>query len=299
MDHVVWRSGTMIVGVMFCLGMAASAQQPSLPPAQAIQQSTPPAELVAKVVERELHAPGDGHFMYREWRQASEGTKVREVIETGAGAVARLIAINDQPLTPQQGAEEDTRLQNLLQHPELQKQKEKDQRQDDEEVSKMFRELPKAFLYNYEGVEQGQAGELLRLKFVPNPRYQPPSRETSVYKAMSGKLWVAVPEYRLARIQATLFRDVKFGWGILGHLDKGGHFYIEQSKIVAERWDVTYQNIQFNGKALLFKNISQHEVGRLSDYHRVPDNLTLAQGIEMLKKNSSQMAANHNQDESR
>jgi hypothetical protein len=299
MDHVICRLGAVIVGVMSCLGMAAGAQPPSLPPAQAIQQSTPPAELVAKVVERELRATGGGHFMYREWHQAADGVKVKEVIETGAGDVARLIAINDQPLTPPQRAEEDARLQNLVRHPELQKQKKKEQRQDDEQVSKMFRELPKAFLYDYEGVEQGQSGELIRLKFVPNPRYQPPSREISVYKAMSGKLWVAVPEYRLARIEATLFRDMHFGWGILGHLDKGGHFCIEQSKITPTRWDVTYQNIQFNGKVLLFKNISQHEVGRLSDYRRVPDNLTLAQGIEMLKKNSGQMAANHNQDESR
>jgi hypothetical protein len=112
---------------------------------------------------------------------------------------------------------------------------------------------------------------------------------------MSGKLWAAVPEYRLARIEATLFRDMRFGWGILGHLDKGGHFFVEQTRTTPERWDVTYQNIQFNGKVLLFKTISMHEVDKISDFRRIPDNLTLAQGIEMLNKNDKQMAANHDQ----
>jgi hypothetical protein len=108
---------------------------------------------------------------------------------------------------------------------------------------------------------------------------------------MSGKLWVAVPEYRLARIEATLFKEVRFGWGVLGHLDKGGHFYVEQSKIGPRRWEVTYQNIQFDGKALLFKTICLHETEKNNDFRRVPDNLNLAEGIEMLKDNNRQMTA--------
>ena len=284
----------MLMAVMLCLATAASAQQSPLPPAQAIQQSTSPAELVRKVVDNELHAQDDGHFIYRQWRQTADGVKLKDVVETTAGSVARLIAVDGRPLTAQQRAVEDARLQELLQHPELQQEKQREQQQDDERVRKIFRELPAAFLYEYEGVEQGPTGELIRLRFVPNSRYQPPSRETSVYKAMSGKLWAAVPECRLARIEATLFRDLRFGWGVLGRLDKGGHFYVEQSRITPGRWDVTYQNIQFDGKALLFKTISMHETDKTSDFRRVADNLTLAQGIEILKKSDQQMAANGN-----
>jgi len=283
--------------VFLCLGVAPGSQpQPpsASPPAQAmsgVEDSTSPNELVAKVVDRELQARDDFHFMYRDWRQTPEGSKTKENVETTAGVVARLIAIDDHPLTLQQQAEEDARLQNLMRHPELQRQKEKEQRQDEERVSKMFRELPKAFLYQYDGTEQGPSGQLLRLKFVPNPRYEPPSRETSVFRAMSGKLWVALPDYRLGRIEAMLFREMTFGWGILGHLDKGGHFYVEQSKIAPDRWDVTYMNIQFSGKILLFKTINLREIEKLSDFHQVPNDLSLAQGIELLRKNGAQLAA--------
>ena len=291
---MIRRLSTLIATLTFCLATAATAQSPSLSSAQAIRQSTQPAELVGRVVDKELNAKDEGHFIYRHWRQTADGIKVKEVVETAAGMVDRLIEVDGLPLTAKQQAKEDTRLQNLLVYPELQQQQKKEQRQDNERVRIMFRELPLAFLYEYVAVERGRWGEIICLTFVPNPNYQPSSREASVYRAMSGKLWVAVPEYRLAGIEASLFKEVRFGWGILGHLEKGGHFYVEQSTIAPHRWDVTYQNIQFDGRALLFKTIFLHEIERTSDFRRVPDNLSLAEGIEMLKENNRQMAANSN-----
>jgi hypothetical protein len=133
---------------------------------------------------------------------------------------------------------------------------------------------------------------LIKLKFTPNPNYTPASRETSVFKAMNGNMWIAVPDLRLGRIEATLFREVTFGWGLLGHLDKGGHFFVEQSKIGPERWEVTYMNIEFTGRVLLFKTINLKQVEKLSSFHEVPGGLTLAQGVEMLIKHDAQVPEN-------
>jgi hypothetical protein len=249
-------------------------------------------ELVAKVVGNELGAHADGRFMYRDRRKTPEGEKTKELIETDAGVVARLIAIDGQPLTPQQRSDENGRLQNLQQHPELQRQKQREQQQDDDRIKKMFAELPKAFRYQYEGTEADKSGETIRLSFAPDPRYQPPSRETAVFKAMSGKFWVGLPDFRLARIQATLFRDVTFGWGLLGRLDKGGHFFVEQSKIAPQRWETTSMNLQFTGKMLLFKSLNLCQVDYFTGFRPVPAGLTLAQGIEMLMKNDSELAEN-------
>jgi hypothetical protein len=51
-------------------------------------------------------------------------------------------------------------------------------------------------------------------------------------------------------------------------------------------------NIQFTGKALLFKTINMHQIEKLSDFRRIPENTTLAQGIELLKKNGTAVAEN-------
>ncbi|HET8668301.1 MAG TPA: hypothetical protein VFM10_10005 [Terriglobales bacterium] len=246
-----------------------------------------PRELVRRVVENELKASQDDHthYMYKDRRQTLSGAKTKLMVETKQGTVAYLLAIDDKPLTTTERAQEEQRLQKLLSDPEEQAKKKKDQQQDNDRVVSMFRQLPNAFLYTYDGTMPGSNGhEWVKLKFVPDPNYDPPSRETSVFKAMSGTMVVDPVAERLAKIQATLFKDVSFGWGILGHLDQGGHFIVEQNNIGDARWEPTYMNIQFTGKALLFKTINMHQVETTSDYVRVPDNLTIAQGVDMLKK---------------
>jgi hypothetical protein len=260
--------------------------------AQSVMASTAPRVLVKTIVTNELNAHDTESFMYRDWRQTPEGSKTKEMIETRDGVVARLIAVNNQPLTPQQKNAENERLQNLLSHPELQQKKKKEQEEDEARVKRMFKELPAAFIYQYDGVQPGKSGELIRLRFQPDPNFTPASRETSVFKAMSGYMWVSAADMRLAKIEATLFRDVTFGWGILGHLDKGGHFIVEQTKVAPNRWESTDMNIQFTGKVLFFKTLNMRQIEKLSDFRHVPDGLTLAQGIQLLNRNGNQLAEN-------
>jgi hypothetical protein len=293
--HLCICTATFALGLEISLAAqeAAKPQPQARGEAQEMIKSTAPGDLVARVVKNELKTREGGHFMYRDWKKTVEGSKTREVVETSAGTVAKLIALNDQPLSPEQRIEEEARLRNLQQHPELQEHKKKEQEQDARRTEKMFGELPKAFLYVYDGIEAGATGEIIRLKFSPNPNYEPPSHEMAVYKGMSGQLWLEVTHCRLARIQATLFREVTFGWGVLGHLDKGGHFDVQQSKIGPDRWEVTSMDVQFAGKALLFKTINLHEVDKLSEFRPVPGGLTLAQGIALLEHSENQLASNH------
>ena len=87
------------------LSAAALGQQAARPvaPAQELP-AVPPNEYVQRVVQHELDARDDSAMMYRDWRMTPEGSKTKEMIETKAGMVARLIAINDRPLTPEQCA---------------------------------------------------------------------------------------------------------------------------------------------------------------------------------------------------
>ncbi len=256
--------------------------------------SFPPQELVRRTVDNELKSGNDEHtrYMFKDRRQTPSGSKTKMMIETQQGTVAYLIALDDKPLTPEQRQQENQRLQNLMSNPEEQNRKKKAQQADSDRVQKMFRELPKAFIYKYDALVPGKNGEeWVQLTFQPDANYNPPSRELSVFKAMSGTMVIDPKTERLAKISATLFRDVTFGWGILGHLDKGGHFIVEQSNVGDSRWEPTYMNIQFTGKALLFKTIDLRQIESTSDYVRVPDNLSLAQGVDMLKKRVESVVA--------
>lgn len=244
-------------------------------------------ELVQHTVDNELKAGNDNsvHYMFKDRRQTADGSRTKMMVETTQGTVAYLVAINDKPLTAEQRKQEDQRLQNLLSNPSEQSRKKKAQDTDNDRVARMFRELPKAFVFSYDGLVPRENGRTwVRLKFEPNPNYVPPSRETSVFKAMSGTMIVAPQVERMVKIEATLYKDVTFGWGILGRLNKGGHFIVEQTEIGDNCWEPTFMNIQFSGKALLFKTIDLRQIESTSDYTSVPNNLTLAQGVDILKK---------------
>src|SRR5439155_25359263 len=79
--------------------------------------------------------------------------------------------------------------------------------------------------------EDHSAGNLVKLKFSPNPHFRPPSREAQVFHAMEGELAVDNRHKRLVELSGHLIQAVKFGGGLLGHLDKGGQFNVKQEQV--------------------------------------------------------------------
>jgi hypothetical protein len=75
---------------------------------------------------------------------------------------------------------------------------------------------------------------------------------------------------------------VKFGLGLLGHLDKGGHFEVRQAEVVPGHWDMTTMSVEMTGRALLFKSIEVQKRENRRDFRQVSDDLTLTQAVDIL-----------------
>ncbi|HEV8525080.1 MAG TPA: hypothetical protein VGQ71_11310 [Terriglobales bacterium] len=272
---------------LFCLlALAATAQE------RAPASELPAVELVRRMVKNEEQSGKAGErFMYRLRSQNQKGTVTKDLVETKDGLVARVIAINDRPLSDAQRQREDQRLQRLVDDEKQRAEKLKRQKEDEVRVTRMVRALPDAFLFEYDGVEPSPNGVLLlRLKFKPNPKFDPPSRELQVYTGMEGTMLIDQRYERLARIEATLVRDVKFGWGIIGHLDKGGHFMVAQSNIGNGVWRTTEMDLNFTGKVLLFKSLKIQSHDAASHFRRVPEQLSFVEGVALLNRQNGQLA---------
>jgi hypothetical protein len=89
---------------------------------------------------------------------------------------------------------------------------------------------------------------------------------------------------RLAALNGHLMEDVKFGGGLLGHMNKGGKFGVKQAEVRPGHWDMTVMGVDMKGKILLFKTISVQQTENRSDFDRVPDDLTMAQAAELLNR---------------
>jgi hypothetical protein len=256
-------------------------------------------DLVRQTAENELKAGNDTtNFMFRSRRETPHGSQTKLFVQTRDAMAGMLIAINDKPLNADQRRAEQARLQNLVSNPDELRRKQKQEKEDADRVTRIVRALPNAFIYEYDGIETGRPGigkqgdELVRLKFRPNPRYNPPSRVEQVVTGMKGYLLIDANQHRIAKIDGTLYRDVSFGWGILGHLDKGGQFQVDQANIADTDWEITGMNLNFTGKVLLFKSIVIKSNETYSDFRRVPSDLTFAQGVDLLKKEESASVAN-------
>jgi hypothetical protein len=273
---VIWGtlvSATLLVGA--ALGQARPQQ--------------PPDQLVRQVINHEVQAEehDNSYWMFRLLQTQSGAKKTQEVVETPHGWVRRLLAVNGKPLTSQERAKDEAHLHKLLTDPGEQRKNQEATRNDVHQAQELLKTLPNAFLYNY----AGRSGEVVKLNFRPNPRFHPQSRKAAVFHDMVGSLWLNLKQQRLAGIQGRLNQEVKFAGGLLGHLDKGGTFDVKQTQIAPGIWDVTYMNVQMNGKALFFKTIAVREKDIRSDYQRVPSNLTLTQAAKRVKKETNTLAA--------
>lgn len=248
-----------------------------------------PKELVRQTLANELDTNRQQHLMYRLTKTKPDGSEVRQMLETDTIVLGRLLLVNGKPLSRADAKKEDQRLQRLLNDPEQLAEKQKDQHDEDQRIRKMLRAMPDAFLYQYDGARPTAEGELVTLTFKPDPDFDPPSKETQVFRGMEGKMEIALPEHRLAEIDATLVKDVNFGWGFLGHLDKGGRFFVGQTRILNNYWVTNRMVLNFTGKVLMFKTLKIQLNQTTSDYQPI-ENMDVAKGISLLKKMDVEVA---------
>lgn len=255
-------------------------------------------DLVRKAAQNELKANQSAaaeHFMFRGVKTTPKGTTTKLYAETREGSAGLVIAYDGKPLTPNQQRDEQARLQRFINNPDELRKKRAQEREDADRTTRIMTALPDAFLFEEAGEEIGSTGigrsgdPLVKLNFRPNPNYQPPSRVEEVLTGMHGHILVDAAHYRIASIDGALFKPVSFGWGILGRLDRGGHFIVHQED-VNNVWEISSMTVNFTGKILLFKNLNIESTEIYSDFKQIPNNLTFAQGVELLNKEEAALA---------
>ncbi len=269
----------------------------ALPCAGADQAQIPAVELVRRTVNNEINSnDGNVHYMFKDLKKTPGGSQTKLLVETQEATAGLLIEINGKPLSPQQRHDEIARIERFAESPEELRKKQKQEKEETEHVTRIMKALPDAFLYEPDGTVPGAEGlgrpgdELVRLKFRPNPNYSPPTHTEQVLTGMTGYILIDTNYFRIAKIDGTLMKEVGFGWGILGHLDKGGRFVVQQTDVGDNHWEISRMDLSFTGKVLFFKSLNIKSTEIYSDFRPAPSNLTFAQGVELLKKQEAEIA---------
>jgi hypothetical protein len=279
-------------GLSACLLLSSFGAFAASQPAASVSQFKDPIQLVRRAVQNEIKANHDAatHFMFRGIKTTAKGSTTKIYVETNEVTAGLVVAYDGKPLTTEQRRSEQERLERMVHSPEELRKKRAQEHEDAERSIRIMRALPEAFLFEYAGEENGSDGigrtgdPLVNLKFHPNPAYKPPSHVEEVLVGMQGHILVDPQRARIASIDGTLFRQVGFGWGILGRLNQGGHFVVHQQEVGDDTWEVSSMTVNFTGKIMMVKNLTIQSTEVYSGFKKVPTELTFAQALELLKK---------------
>jgi len=274
----------LLTTAILLLGATAFGQ--AAKPASAVS----PVDLIRQVVANELKPQEDrSHWMYDVDKEEDGRKQTKQVVQTESISLERLIAIDGQALPPAKQQEEEARIEKVVSDGRERQKLEEIQKKDLAQCEAFFKTIPDAFIFNYEGYE----GELVKVGFKPNPTFQPASREARVLHSMEGEILVQAKQQTLAAITGHLIEDVRFGGGLLGHLEKGGSFSVRRSEIAPGQWALTSTEVDMKGKALMLKTIAVKEKEYRSNFRKVPDGITLTEAANVLYGHVT-LAANQN-----
>jgi hypothetical protein len=270
---------------LFLVAGAGRAQQ---------KPDTNPPDLVRQASRNEIKASDVQYYaMFKDVTEYKDHSITKEIIRTKDGGLTTTLLINGHPLSAEERKKDDDKLEKFANDPAARRKRRDSNKEDDKRAETMLSSLPDAFLYTYVGTDHGPSGEeLVHLKFKPNPNFTPPNHETAVYQGMEGDMIIDRKAMRIAKIDGTLFKDVDFGWGILGKLYKGGKFIIVQRDVGGGHWEEVQETLQFYGKVLMIKPLTIWSTEIMTDFRPVPADLTTAQALDLLHKSDEVVAEN-------
>lgn len=240
-------------------------------------QGQPPRDLVRQAVRTEIaaNAADHSHWMFYETDNKPADGVEQWVAETGTGDVNRVLQLNGTPLSE---SEQRSRMEGFVHDSGAQAKQRRSSQHDDRQAAQMLNMLPNAFIWT----RIGEQGNSILLHFKPDPNFKPPTWESRVFAAMEGDMAIDKTDHRIVSLKGKMISAVKFGWGIFGALEPGGWFQVERRQVGDGIWQITETHVHIQGRALIFKSISDQEDDVKSKFQRLPANITLDQAMQKL-----------------
>jgi hypothetical protein len=249
----------LLVAAILLLAASAATAQGSEPEALSAVRAAVAAELAANHDDQSI-------WMYKDRDDSPDRHALYDQVETRQGDLRRLIELDGRPLTPEADLAERQRILRYVNDAAAQARADKNSSHDDTQAEQLLRMLPEAFLWTI----ASKTPEFLTLSYVPNPRFDPPNMEARVMGIMGGEMVIVRDVNRIRTLKGHLTQEVRFGYGLFGHLEQGGTFDIERRMVGSGHWQITESHVHIGGKALLFKTIGQQSDEVKTDWRPSP-----------------------------
>jgi len=233
---------------------------------------------VATIIQRSVEAnhldweaaPNYDHF--ERDLQPDGGTKTQEVMMILGSDYYRLVAVNDKPLTPEEQAAEQQRLEQVIAQRQSESPAQRAQRtakyeRDLKRNRMLIEQLTVAFDFKLLGERKLGPHDVYELEATPRPGYKPPSIETKVLTGMRGKLWVDKQTYQWVKVEAEVIHPVSI-MGFLARVEPGTRFELEEMPVEDGIWLPKHFSMKAHAKVLFFFSHKTQEDETYFDYHK-------------------------------
>ncbi len=265
------------------------AQTPRLPGNAA--KAFDPNLLAKQAVENEIKdLSHEGMYLrYRVHKVDTKGDVIRDLIETKDGTVARLIARNNRPLTPEENRAELDRLASMMSHPEEYARHQRRDQAEKDHAKGVLEMIPKGLFFEVVSPQEVVPGHsapdprLVELTFKPNPNFQPPTIESQVLTSMAGRVWIDSQEQQIVRLEVHLVSDAAFGWGLLAKIYKGDSVIMDQTDAGEHHWIMTHLSQKITLRALMVKTVRLDTEEDISHFEVLHRGMSYQEGIKVLE----------------
>jgi hypothetical protein len=264
--------------------------------------SASPQDNVASIIQRSVEANNRDwaaapKFDYSERERDNDGSKTYTVTMLFGSPYERLVAINDNPLSPQREREEQKKFENAVSQRRNESQARRSARIAKFEAERkrdhtMMEQLTRAFDFRLLGRENLKGHKVFVIGATPRQDYRPPNRDSQVLTGMEGKLWVDEETFQWVKVEAHVTRPVGI-MGFLARVDPGTQFQLEKLPVSGDIWLATHFSVKSNTQVmLLVRRRSEHDEAYY-DYHPASASPSSASVGRAVAKTSENIAKSH------
>ncbi len=220
---------------------------------------------------------------YRVRRVDSKEDTTRDLIESADGNVARTIARNGQPLSPEQDAAEQQRLRSLT--PAELKRHTHGSDTPDRYATELIRAMPSAMLYT---LAPGQpqlpqfSMQQAVLDYKPNPDFHPASTAESLLTGLAGRVWLDSQTHHLLRMEINITKNLNLALGLLARIYPGGTVTYEQHPVSGDHAAYSHIEISITMRELMVKTVPYHSTLDTANVTVLPSRPSLQDAVTML-----------------
>ena len=202
----------------------------------------------------------------------STETKTYEVMEVYGEQVQRLIEKNDKALDAKDAAQEEQKVQKIVdkrknESEDARKKREQKEEKEREQGRQFVREVADAYNFHLVGTELLSGREAWVIDAEPRPGYEPHMKEAKFLPKFRGRVWIDKNEAQWAKMDIECIDTVSLGL-FLARFHKGSRIVIEQTRINDEVWLPKHVAVKVDVRLALLKDYRLEEEQSFRDYKK-------------------------------